>query len=122
MDQAPEQIHRAFQEAFNRHDLDALCALYEADAVLLTRDGPTRGLEAIREAYRRTLSIRPFIQVQTLGATQAGDLALLHGKWIFRGKAADGSEIRTEGRNAETVRRQRDGRWLFVIDDPLLPE
>src|ERR1700676_182762 len=41
-----------FQDAFNRHDLDSIVALYEADAVLARSDGPVRGTDAIREAYR----------------------------------------------------------------------
>ena len=36
----PEQVHRSFQDAFNRHDLEALCALYESEAVLVTCSSP----------------------------------------------------------------------------------
>lgn len=122
MDEKPEQVHRKFEEAFNRHDLEALCALYEPDAVLVAAGGPARGLAAIREAYGGYLAMRPAIEVQTLASYQAGELAQLHGKWQLRGTGADGAEIVMHGHNTETVRRQRDGRWLFVIDNPAAPE
>jgi ketosteroid isomerase-like protein len=48
MADSPEQLHRAFQDAFNRHDLEAIVALYEPDAVLAGADGPVEGRDAIR--------------------------------------------------------------------------
>ena len=34
----PESLHRAFQDAFNRHDLESIMGLYEPDAVLVRAD------------------------------------------------------------------------------------
>ena len=121
MTESPEQLHSSFQDAFNRHDLDSIVALYEPDAVLASVDGPVQGTDAIREAYRGFLAMRPTIDLQTLGVNRTGDLAMLHGKWILRGTGPDGGQIRSEGRNTETARLQPDGRWLFVIDNPSVP-
>jgi uncharacterized protein (TIGR02246 family) len=121
MTEPPEQLHIDFQNAFNRNDLDSIVALYEPDAVLAGGEGPRRGRDAIREAYRSILEMSPTIGVQTLGMNRAGDLAMLHGKWVLHGIGPDGGKIRREGRNTETVRLQADGRWLFVIDNPSVP-
>jgi ketosteroid isomerase-like protein len=59
MTESPEQLHSSFQDAFNRRDLDSIVALYEPDAVLARLDGPVRGTDAIREAYRPSLATRP---------------------------------------------------------------
>ena len=122
MTESPERLHISFQDAFNRHDLDSIVALYEPDAVLARFDGAVQGTGAIREAYRDALATRPTIDVQTLGVNRAGDLAMLHGKWILRATGPDGAQIHREGRNTETARLQRDGRWLFVIDNPSVPQ
>jgi taurine dehydrogenase small subunit len=122
MSESPERLHSSFQDAFNRHDLDSIVALYEPDAVLASVDGPVQGTDAIREAYRGFFAMRPTIEVQTLGVNRAGDLAMLHGKWILQGTGPDGGQIRRQGRNTETVRLQRNGRWLFVIDNPSAPQ
>lgn len=120
-EQFPEELHISFQHAFNRHDLESIVALYELDAVLVRVDGPVRGTDAIREAYRGVFAIYPKIDLQTLGVTRVGELAMLHGKWTLRGTGPDGSSICREGRNTETVRLQTDGCWLFVIDNPYMP-
>jgi ketosteroid isomerase-like protein len=121
MTESPEQLHINFQYAFNRHDLDSIVALYESGAVLASVNGPVQGTDAIREAYRGFLAIRPTIHLQTLGVNRAGDLAMLHGKWVLHGTGPDGGQIRREGRNTETARLQPNGRWLFVIDNPSVP-
>ena len=120
--ESPEQLHRAFQEAFNRHDLESIVALYEAGAVLASSNGPVQGTDAIREQYRGSLARHPSIDLQTLGVNLAGNLAMLHGKWILHETGPDGRQVRREGRNTETARQQPDGRWLFVIDNPRVPE
>jgi ketosteroid isomerase-like protein len=85
MTERPEQLHRAFQDAFNRHDLES-------------------------------------INLRTLGVNVSGSLAMLHGKWTLTETGPDGCEIRRVGRNTETARQQSDGRWLFVIDNPAVPQ
>jgi len=120
--ESPEQLHSTFQDAFNRHDLESIVELYEPGAVLAGFDGPVQGIDAIREAYRGFFSMRPTIDVQTLGVNRVGDLAMLHGKWILHGTGPDGGQIRREGRNTEIARLQPNGRWLFVIDNPSVPQ
>jgi len=122
MIESPEHLHRAFQDAFNRHDLESIVALYEPGAVLAGTGGAARGLDAIRERYRGVLAMHPSIDVQTLGVNLAGNLAMLHGKWIMHETGPDGTRVRRDGRNTETARRQLDGRWLFVIDNPSVPQ
>jgi uncharacterized protein (TIGR02246 family) len=116
--ESAEDLHGAFQAAFNRGDLDAVVALYEPDAVLISFDGSIVGLSAIRERYRFILATYPTITLQTLSVSSAGGLALLHGQWSLRETGPDGMEVRRHGRNAEVARRQTDGAWLFVIDTP----
>ncbi len=122
MTKSPEQLHRSFQDAFNRNDLDSIVELYEPGAVLARFGGPVQGRDAIREAYRAILAMRPTIDVQTLGVNCAGDIAMMHGKWVLHQTGPDGVQIRREGRNTETARLQPDGRWLFVIDNPYVPQ
>lgn len=119
----PEQIHTRFQEASNSRDLEALVALYEPDAILAAApDQIVRGTEAIREAYRGFLSMNPTIAIETLRVFHSNEgIAMLHGRWSLSGTGPDG-EVRMQGRNTEVVRRQTNGDWLFLIDNPFSPE
>lgn len=121
MTERPEQLHIKFQDAFNRHDLDAIVALYEPGAVLVSAGGSVQGTEAIRDLYRAVFATRPTIDLRTLAVNRTGDLAMLHGTWRLNGIGADGGETPREGRNTEAARLQPDGRWLFVIDNPSTP-
>ena len=51
-----------------------------------------------------------------LGATAVpnGDLALTHSKWRLEVPGSDAME----GTTAEVVRRQPDGSWKYIIDNP----
>jgi uncharacterized protein (TIGR02246 family) len=118
MDDRPATLHRAFEDAFNRQDLESVVALYEPGAVLVSPSGSVQGTDAIRDRYRVILAARPSMQLQTLSVNRTGNLAMLHGRWTVVERGTDGHQVRREGRNTEVVRRQADGRWLFVIDNP----
>ena len=114
----PEDIHAAFLDAFNRGDCEVLVALYEPTAVLVTRDGAVTGHEAIRKTYQHLLAGGGRMELETRAILESGDgLAVLHARWTFhRGETA------TPGLSTEVVRRQPDGTWLFVIDEPRTPQ
>lgn len=122
-DRRPQEIHAKFQEAFSSGDLEALVALYQPDAMLVAGPGQTAtGQDAIREAYRAYLAMKPKITVETVAAFENGDSALLHGRWHMEGTGPDGAAINMQGRNTEVLHRQPDGSWLFIIDNPFTPE
>jgi uncharacterized protein (TIGR02246 family) len=119
MSESPEQMYVSFERAFNRHDVEAIVALYEPDAVLVTVHGPVQGTDAIRQSYRPILAARPTIHLQMLAVHRAGELALLQGGWIVHSEAR-GARL-AQGRSTEVARLQSDGRWLFIIDNPRTP-
>lgn len=114
----PQEVHSLFLGAFNRADVESLVELYESNAVLVTGSGTATGRDEIREAYKRMLSGGGRMELQTHSVLESGDgLALLHASWtIHRGGKT------TPGLSTEVVRRQPDGAWLFVIDEPRTPE
>jgi uncharacterized protein (TIGR02246 family) len=116
----PEDIQRHFAEAVNSGKIDAVLALYAPEARLVVPpSGPVvTGLPAIREALERVLALKGKMVLDTTYCIQAGDVALLRGKWRLTGTGPDGKSITMEGESAEVVRRQPDGRWLYIVDHP----
>ncbi len=49
---------------------------------------------------------------------EVDDLALVVGVWSFDGTGPDGEPVHLEASNADVLRRQEDGTWRFVIDNP----
>ena len=113
----PSEVHALFLDAFNRGDVEALVALYEPGAILITGGQPVVGHEAIRGTYQRLVARGGRMELETRTVIESGEgLAVLHASWTYHsaGKA-------TPGISTEVVRRQSDGKWLFVIDEPSTP-
>ena len=109
----PEDVDRLFGEYVNAGDLDSLVALYEPDAALLLGPEPLVGSAAIRAGLGAYLAMKPRLEMRVVRVVAAGrDLAMLYNDW--RQTAPDPAE----GHALEVVRRQADGTWRFVIDDP----
>jgi ketosteroid isomerase-like protein len=106
----PEDLARFFVSRANAGDVEGLVALYEPHAVLAGREGRlVVGTEAIREFYAEMLAEVPqFEPGEQRPALRRGELALTSSR------LANGTVT------AEIARRQPDGRWLWVIDQPAI--
>ena len=114
----PQDIHALFLDAFNRGDLEGLVLLYEPNALLVTGSGPVLGHDAIRHAYRHILAHGSGMELKTAMVLESAEgLAVLHGTWTYHL-----GENAIAGLSTEVVRRQPDGSWLFVIDEPRTPD
>ncbi|AVT28811.1 DUF4440 domain-containing protein [Plantactinospora sp. BC1] len=105
----PEEITRLFVERSNAGDAEGVAALYAEDAVLAyPPGGQTVGRAAIQALWTKVLANRPhFEPEEPLPTLVSGDLALTSTV------AKDGA-----GARAQVVRRQPDGSWLRVLDQP----
>jgi uncharacterized protein (TIGR02246 family) len=121
--QSPEAVHALLEAAFNAGDLDAFMEIYDDDATLIVPPEGQRvsGRDAIRAAVQPTLALRPSAQIEVVEKLQADGLALTHARWRIVG--TDGGErVEMSGRGTIVSRRQPDGSWRIVLDNPLSPE
>ncbi len=115
----PEDADLLVIEALNAGDVEAALAFYEPDATFVPEPGAAAtGLEAIRAVLNGFLALKPRMTIAVSQVTEAGDLALLCSRWTLTGTGPDGSPVELAGQGAEVVRRQADGTWKFVIDNP----
>jgi uncharacterized protein (TIGR02246 family) len=107
--QTPEDLTRLFVERANAGDAEGVSLLYEDDAVMAYPPGSvTVGREAIRTLFEQFLAKRPrFTPEPPLPTLVSGELALTSTP------PHDGA-----GARAQVVRRQSDGTWLRVLDQP----
>lgn len=111
----PADLHRSVEAAFDAADVDALVALYEPDARMLNEDGSVAaGLDEIRAVWSGIVSLGGHISMSTRHAVEAGDVALLSSSWTF---TFDGAPVASSV-SSEVARRQADGSWRYVIDNP----
>lgn len=115
----PQEIHELFNQYFAAKDAEALMSLYEPDAVFMPQPGLTvSGKTAIREALDAFLALDATFEMRTATVIQAGDIALLAADWTLKGSDPSGGPVELAGHTAEVVRRQPDGTWLMLIDNP----
>jgi uncharacterized protein (TIGR02246 family) len=108
-----------WEQAFNTGDVEQVMALYEPDAVLIPEPGQVaRGTDAIRQALLGFLALKLPIRLQNKRVLTSGDLAMLSNTWKMAGTGPDGSPVDLGGNTMEVVRRQPDGSWRYVFDDP----
>lgn len=112
---APEQVHALFAAYATAGDVDGLVSLFEPDALLIPQPGvEARGPQQLRDACAALGAMGARFDVRTDAVHVSGDLALMTNTWTATTPTGD----TFGGRTTEVVRRQPDGRWLAVIDDP----
>ena len=115
----PEQLLQSIVEGINTGNLDALMTLYEPDAGFAGQPGSlAQGLAGVRQGLGGFLALKGALDLKVTRVLQASDLALVVGTWSFSGTGPDGRAVNLRGRNADVLRRQADGTWRFVIDNP----
>jgi ketosteroid isomerase-like protein len=104
----PEDLARLFIARASAGDVEGVVALYEAGAVLVAPPGELAvGTAAIRRFYEKLLASPPQFSgdVQPAIRCSGGELALT-------------SSRLPGGATAEIARRQQDGTWLWIADQP----
>jgi uncharacterized protein (TIGR02246 family) len=117
---SPEACDRLFGEHVNAGDIEPLLALYEPNCSFVRRDGGVaRGHEEIRPILERLLAMHAKMSTGIVKVVQSGeDLAMVYNDWHMSAKRPDGQPAETSGKAIEVVRRQPDGTWRFILDDP----
>jgi uncharacterized protein (TIGR02246 family) len=115
----PEQVLEAIVEGINTGDLERLMPLYENEAAFANEPGSlAHGAPGVSEALTGFISMKGKLDLDVTRVLEVGDLALVIGVWSFDGTRPDGEPVRLAARNADVLRRQTDGTWRFVIDNP----
>jgi ketosteroid isomerase-like protein len=103
----PEELGPLLVARLNAGDVDGVVALYEPDAVMARPGGAeAAGAGAIRAAFAELVAAAPFTPGTPLRTLVSGDLALTATR-LAGGAIA-----------VEVSRRQPDGTWRWVLDQP----
>jgi uncharacterized protein (TIGR02246 family) len=115
----PQQVLETIVTGINSGNLDSLMPLYESEAAFATQPGSLApGAHGIREALTAFISMNGTLDLEVTRVLEVDDLALVIGVWSFDGTGPEGQPVRLSAKNADVLRRQTDGTWRFVIDNP----
>lgn len=117
----PEETDHLVEQAITQQNIEALLDLFELDAVFVdpVSGAVLRGHDQIRKAAEEMFESKP--RIDGTGPPKvwvAGDLALVLSMWRMEGAGPDGKLFRQAGTATDVMRRQPDGTWRYVIDNP----
>ena len=116
---SPEDAARMVAEAMEAGRLDEVVDLYEANASLVVEPGKTvSGSAAIREAMAGFIALKPTLTSEHHLTVAADDLALVSTNWSLEGTGPDGKPMTMRATSTDVMRRQADGSWKVIIDNP----
>lgn len=105
--------------AFQKNDIDVVMSTYEPGAVVLFEPGkPVTGGQLLRQMFGGMAAAKPVFAYSGHDVIMSGDTALHIAPWTMTAHAPDGKEIRQSGLSVAVLRRQTDGSWRMVIDNP----
>jgi ketosteroid isomerase-like protein len=117
----PEDCDRMLLAALQAGDIEASVALYEPGAALFAKSGEAVvGHEAIRASNAALIALKPVFHIERIVTTVSGDgsIATTRMKATLEGTRPDGRPVKSALHTLEVLRRQPDGSWRDVIDDP----
>src|SRR5690349_9394682 len=105
--------------AFHKGDIDGIMRTYEPGAVVVGEPGMrVSGTPELRAMFANFIAAKAHFTFLGHEVIQAEDIALHLTPWRMAGVAPDGSAVAASGLSVAVLRRQADGQWLMVIDDP----
>lgn len=116
---SPLDVIRQLVTAMNACDLEAAIALFEPGASFVIKPGVVvNGTAGIRQALEGFMALKPTLTIEAQQVVQAGDVAQYCARWNLKGIDPMGTTVQLGGRSSSILRRQADGRWLFLVDNP----
>lgn len=105
--------------AFQSKDIDEVMACYEPQALVAFEPGaPVTDNKLLREMFSGMAMSNPVFTYSGHEVFVAGDLATHIAPWQMTVTAPDGSVIEQSGLSVAVLRKQEDGQWLMVLDNP----
>jgi ketosteroid isomerase-like protein len=115
--ETPEQVATLFMEYLEMGDLDGLVSLYEPNAHVVAAPGLLLvGTVAIRQALQQLIDSGARVSLEPRNIRCVDDLALVSNTATLTGPTPDAKPVIST--TTEMMRRQPDGGWLHILDDP----
>ena len=113
-----EENHASFEELSNAGDIDGLLEMYTEDAVYVAGPGRhLRGRAQIRSGLEQLGSVGT-TRLELVDLVEVGDLAYERTRWTTEIPGENGETTEMSGDSTVVLRREADGKWRILVDDP----
>ncbi|WP_106794307.1 DUF4440 domain-containing protein [Aquimarina sp. Aq78] len=106
-------------EAFQNKDIQAVMTSYEPNAVVVFEpEAPISDARVLQEMFTKMSMVNPVFTYSGHEVFITGNIATHIAPWKMTAKAPDGTEIKQSGLSVAVLRKQKDGKWLMILDNP----
>lgn len=108
-----------FRNCLKNKDVAGAMTCFDPQGVFINRDGKEiRELIQIEKAIEHLSASGPEIKGANPHVTTIGALSLWLDEWEMTGKAPDGHMMKMNGHTTCLMKRNKEGIWLWLIDNP----
>ena len=99
--------------------VDGVLSSYEADAIVMFEPQKSvTGKEVLKAVFTQFVGMNPQYTFSGHEVYISGDIATHFGPWSMTGQLPDGTKIEQSGLSVAVLRKQPDGNWLMIQDNP----
>lgn len=110
---------QAMTTAFQDKDFDRVLDSYESEAtVVFDPSAPVSDRNELKQAFARFAAVDPQFFYGGHQVFVGGDIAMHIAPWTMTGTLPDGQTMTDNGLSIAIFRKQPDGGWKMVIDNP----
>lgn len=109
----------AMTGAFEARDIDGVLDTYLPGAVVVFEpEQPVDDMATIRAKFLELFALAPKFTYGGHEAFVSKDVAVHIAPWTMTGTAPDGQTISQRGLSVAVLRKDEEGKWRLVLDDP----
>ena len=110
---------RYFQNCVRNGDVEGALSCFDPEAIYVTGPGTQiTGKENIRAALAQVCALKPDLQAQRSADFITGDISGWVDEWTLKATTPDGTKLDLRGISGDVLKRQKDGNWAYLIDNP----
>ncbi|MCY7423080.1 MAG: DUF4440 domain-containing protein [Chitinophagaceae bacterium] len=117
----PDDADEYFLEAVRNGDVKTAMTCFDKEGVYIGKDSkPISGMDNIEKVITELCKMKPDIKVYEHQMSPVGsDMMYWLDKWTMTAAAgADGKPMKMKGASANMMRKNADGQWLWLVDNP----
>jgi ketosteroid isomerase-like protein len=106
-------------DAFVKKDIEGVLATYEDGAIVMFEpQKPITGKDNLRIAFTQFVTMNPIFTYSGHEVYISGDIATHIAPWKMVGHLSDGTKVEQSGLSIAVLRKQSNGTWLMIQDNP----
>ena len=116
----PHDADEYFLEAVRNGDVKTAMTCFDKEAVYIGKDSkPISGMDNIEKVITELCKMKPDIKVYEHQMSPVGiDMMYWLDKWTMTATDQQGNPIDMKGASANMMRKNADGIWLWLVDNP----